>query len=150
MKPATAIAFTLVLVVGITAGAQGSWSAHTSTGEYAFARGDIDRAESEFRAALEIAQGLPAGDRRLETSLENLARLYEHQRVRRMAGKARRVMTGIFRAYMEDPRQMPPHVVAKADSDTPMPRVIADYIAGMTDRFAFEEYNKLYDPFVRV
>ena len=79
MKPATAIAFTLVLVVGITAGAQGSWSAHTSTGEYAFARGDIDRAESEFRAALEIAQGLPAGDRRLETSLENLARLYEHQ-----------------------------------------------------------------------
>ena len=79
MKPATAIAFTLVLVVGITAGAQGSWSTHTSTGEYAFARGDIDRAESEFRAALEIAQGLPAGDLRLETSLENLARLYEHQ-----------------------------------------------------------------------
>ena len=79
MKPATAIAFSLVLVVGITAGAQGSWSVHTSTGEYAFARGDIDRAESEFRAALEIAQGLPAGDLRLETSLENLARLYEHQ-----------------------------------------------------------------------
>ena len=79
MKPATAIAFSLVLVVGITAGAQSSWSAHTSTGEYAFARGDIGRAESEFRAALEIAQGLPAGDRRLETSLENLARLYEHE-----------------------------------------------------------------------
>ncbi len=79
-----------------------------------------------------------------------MAHLYQHQRVRRMAGKARRVMTGIFRAYMEDPRQMPPHIVAKADAETPMPRVIADYIAGMTDRFAFEEYNKLYDPFERV
>jgi tetratricopeptide (TPR) repeat protein len=79
MKPAAAIAFTLILMIGVSAGAQASWSAHTSAGEYAFARGDIDRAESEFRAALEIAQGFPAGDRSLETSLENLARLYEHE-----------------------------------------------------------------------
>jgi len=79
MKPATAIAFTLILMIGISASAQGSWSTHTSAGEYAFARGDLDRAESEFRAALEVAQGFPAGDRRLETSLENLARLYEHE-----------------------------------------------------------------------
>ena len=75
MKPATAIAFTLILMIGVSASAQGSWSTHTSAGEYAFARGDLDRAESEFRAALDIAQGFPAGDRRLETSLENLARL---------------------------------------------------------------------------
>jgi len=79
MKSGTAIAFTIVLLIGVSAGAQGGWSTHTSAGEYAFARGDLERAESEFRAALEIAQGLPAGDRRLETSLENLARLYEHE-----------------------------------------------------------------------
>jgi tetratricopeptide (TPR) repeat protein len=79
MKSATAIALTLVLLVGASAGAQSSWGTHTSTGEYAFARGEIDRAESEFKAALEIAQGFAAGDRRLETSLENLARLYEHK-----------------------------------------------------------------------
>ena len=66
-------------VVALTAGAQDSWTAHTNVGEYAFARGDLERAESEFRAALEIAQRLPAGDRRLETSLQNLARLYEHE-----------------------------------------------------------------------
>ena len=41
-------------------------------------------------------------------------RLYQHHRVRRMATKAGRVMTGIFRAYMEDPYQMPPNVVARA------------------------------------
>jgi len=79
MKSGTAIAFTIVLLIGVSAGAQGGWSTHTSAGEYAFARGDLERAESEFRAALEIAQGFPAGDRRLETSLENLARLYEHE-----------------------------------------------------------------------
>jgi len=77
-------------------------------------------------------------------------RLYQHQRVRRMAGKAKRIMTGIFLAYIEDPRQMPPHVVAKDADGTPMARVIADYIAGMTDRFALEEYRKLFDPYERV
>ena len=79
MKSGTAIAFTIVLLIGVSAGAQDSWSTHTSAGEYAFARGNLEHAESEFRAALDIAQGLPAGDRRLETSLENLARLYEHE-----------------------------------------------------------------------
>jgi tetratricopeptide (TPR) repeat protein len=79
MKPTIAVAFTLVVLIGVSAGAQDSWSTHTSAGEYAFARGDLDRAESEFRAALDIAQEFPAGDRRLETSLENLARLYEHE-----------------------------------------------------------------------
>ena len=67
-----------------------------------------------------------------------------------MGAKARRMMTGIFRAYMEDPRQMPKHVVERADEEESMARVIADYIAGMTDRFALEEYAKLYDPFERV
>jgi len=79
MKSGTAIALSLILLTAVAAGAQDSWSAHTNAGEYTFARGDIDRAESEFRAALDIAQGFPAGDRRLETSLENLARLYEHE-----------------------------------------------------------------------
>ena len=51
---------------------------------------------------------------------------------------------------MEDPWQMPPHVVGRADDDNPMPRVIADYVAGMTDRFALEEYAKLYDPYEKV
>jgi dGTPase len=79
-----------------------------------------------------------------------MERLYQHHRVLRMAAKARRVMTGLFEAYMEDPRQMPPHVVCLAGDERPMPRVIADYIAGMTDRFALEEYAKLYDPNERV
>jgi len=59
--------------------AQSTWESHTRTGEYAFAVGDAERAEQDFRAALTIAQKLPPPDRRLETSLGNLARLYEHE-----------------------------------------------------------------------
>ncbi len=79
-----------------------------------------------------------------------MKRLYQHQRVRRMGAKARRVMSGLFEAYTEDPHQLPPHVVRRAADDRPMPRVISDYIAGMTDRFALDEYAKLYDPYVKV
>jgi tetratricopeptide (TPR) repeat protein len=79
MRTRIVVALFCATVVALTAGAQDSWTAHTNVGEYAFARGDLERAESEFRAALEIAQRLPAGDRRLETSLQNLARLYEHE-----------------------------------------------------------------------
>ena len=79
-----------------------------------------------------------------------MERLYQHQRVRRMGAKAARVMRGLFEAYMVDPRQMPPHIVDRATDGTTMARVIADYIAGMTDRFAFEEYAKLFDPFEKV
>lgn len=79
MRLRTAILLMTAVLVACAAAAQDSWSARTGAGEYAFARGDFVRAEVEFRAALEIAQRFPAGDRRLETSLENLARLYEHQ-----------------------------------------------------------------------
>jgi len=68
-----------VIAASSLAHAQSSWSAHTRAGEYSFARGDLERAEKEFQAALEVAQALPAGDQRLETSLDNLARLYEHE-----------------------------------------------------------------------
>jgi hypothetical protein len=79
MRLRSAAVFVLAILVAASVAAQGGWTARTNTGEYAFAQGDIRRAEAEFRAALEIAQKFPPGDRRLETSLENLGRLYEHQ-----------------------------------------------------------------------
>ncbi|RLB37163.1 MAG: hypothetical protein DRH30_13660 [Deltaproteobacteria bacterium] len=69
----------LTLMLAFPVVAQPTWESHTRTGEYAFAVGDADRAEQEFRAALTIAQKLPPPDQRLETSLGNLARLYEHE-----------------------------------------------------------------------
>jgi dGTPase len=52
---------------------------------------------------------------------------------------------------MTEPRQMPEHVVARAERyGEPISRAVADYIAGMTDRFALDEYRKLFDPNERV
>jgi dGTPase len=86
--------------------------------------------------------------RELKTVL--FERLYDHYRVKRMAVKADRIMTGLFETYMSEPRQMPPHVHRRIGQGEPTPRVVADYIAGMTDRFALDEYKKLFDPYEKV
>ncbi len=68
-----------------------------------------------------------------------------------MTQKADRIMSALFEVYMHEPRQLPPHVTGRvAGEGETMPRVMADYIAGMTDRFALEEYKKLFDPYERV
>jgi dGTPase len=78
-------------------------------------------------------------------------RLYRHYRVSRMTEKAGRVLAALFETYMTEPRQMPEHVVIRAERhNEPISRAVADYIAGMTDRFALDEYRKLFDPNERV
>jgi dGTPase len=74
--------------------------------------------------------------------------LYRHYRVVRMAEKAKRTIRSLFTAYMEQPNQLPRSAWARSDSESPA-RVTCDYIAGMTDRFALEEYSRLFDPSVR-
>jgi tetratricopeptide (TPR) repeat protein len=70
---------TIILFAAVAAFAIDPWEYRTNAAEWAFANGDYERAETEFRGALELAQKLPPGDLRLETSLENLARFFEHQ-----------------------------------------------------------------------
>mgnify|MGYP001339302774 FL=1 len=79
-----------------------------------------------------------------------LQRLYTHYRVTRMAVKAQKIMTDLFQTYMDEPQQMPPHIHRRIEGGEPKARVVADYIAGMTDRFALDEYKKLFDPYERV
>jgi dGTPase len=78
-------------------------------------------------------------------------RLYRHWRVMRMTAKARRVLEALFETYSQEPAQLPDSVQARAtDSGEPWARIICDYIAGMTDRFALDEYARLFDPAVQV
>ena len=78
-------------------------------------------------------------------------RLYTHYRVTRMTQKADRMMSALFEVYMHEPKQLPPHVLERArEEGESVPRAIADYIAGMTDRFALQEHKKLFDPEERV
>ncbi len=73
------------------------------------------------------------------------AKMYKHSRVVRMAVKAERVITYLFNAYKAEPSILPENVQAFIDKRG-LERTICDYIAGMTDRFAIEEHEKLFNP----
>lgn len=67
------------------------------------------------------------------------ANLYRHPQVMETTGKARRVVRELFAAYVAAPQEMPPEQARAADRM----RAVADYIAGMTDRFALREHERL-------
>lgn len=68
--------------------------------------------------------------------------LYRHYQVMRMTAKARRIIGDLFNVFMEDPRLLPPQFNSSADSDRA--RSVADYIAGMTDRYAMREHRRIF------
>jgi dGTPase len=76
-------------------------------------------------------------------------RMYNHYRVHRMKSKAKRILEALFRAYQEDSALLPARHQQKIKKEG-KERIICDYIAGMTDRFAIDEYQKLFDPRERV
>jgi dGTPase len=68
--------------------------------------------------------------------------LYRHYRVMRMTAKAHQIIEELFRAFFEDPRLLPPQF--NSPSKVHGARGVADYIAGMTDRYAIREYRRLF------
>ncbi|MDO5666689.1 MAG: deoxyguanosinetriphosphate triphosphohydrolase [Alcaligenaceae bacterium] len=71
-----------------------------------------------------------------------LDNLYRHYKVMRMAVKSRRVIHDLFEAFLDEPRLLPPdHRFKDANRQA---RGIADYIAGMTDRYAIKEHRRIY------
>ena len=68
-----------------------------------------------------------------------LHKLYRHPQVMDITGRAKQVVRELFLAYMHDAAQMPPDFASRADRA----RAVADYIAGMTDRFAGREHERL-------
>jgi dGTPase len=75
--------------------------------------------------------------------------LYSHPRVMRMTNKGDRVLRDLFRAYVEEPRMLG-EGTRRQLARLPLERVVCDYIAGMTDRFALDEHARLFDPHERV
>lgn len=74
--------------------------------------------------------------------------LYHHYRVARMAHKARRTLVALFEAYVAHPEQLPNTSRARLQREDTY-RVICDYLSGMTDRYAIDEYRKLFLPDAR-
>jgi dGTPase len=71
--------------------------------------------------------------------------LYRHHQIERMKDKSRRMLEALFHRYMENTKLMPESFQARIKKDG-RERVICDYIAGMTDRYAVDEYRRLFDP----
>ncbi len=88
-------------------------------------------------------------DRALKDFL--FARMYRHYRVNRMTAKARRVVSELFAHYLAEPQCLPQEWrdEAGAPGSRETARLVADYIAGMTDRFALDEHRKLFDVYAK-
>ncbi|MDH3943864.1 MAG: deoxyguanosinetriphosphate triphosphohydrolase [Anaerolineae bacterium] len=76
------------------------------------------------------------------------ANLYRHHRVVRMAVKAETILTQLFNGYHNNPEMLPDQFQQLIDQRG-LERTICDYLAGMTDRYAIEEHDKLFNPHVR-
>jgi dGTPase len=77
--------------------------------------------------------------------------MYKHPKVARMEWKSNKVLKDLFTIYEENPEILPGNTREKVRmGQEPLRRIICDYIAGMTDRFAIEEFEKLTDPSIRV
>ncbi|WCL53132.1 deoxyguanosinetriphosphate triphosphohydrolase [Gimibacter soli] len=74
-------------------------------------------------------------------------RMYRHYLVNRVTSKAKRVVTDLFQLYISEPECLPTEWSARTSGarTAETARVVADFIAGMTDRFAFGEHAKLFD-----
>ncbi|MBI2559701.1 MAG: deoxyguanosinetriphosphate triphosphohydrolase [Planctomycetes bacterium] len=91
---------------------------------------DLDRKKSDLQAFL-------------------FKNVYQHYRVTRMADKAKRFVEELFNAYIGNPKQLPPEYQRWVEISG-LYQGVCDYIAGMTDRYAQDEYMKLFYPYERV
>ncbi|MBQ6509256.1 MAG: deoxyguanosinetriphosphate triphosphohydrolase [Flexilinea sp.] len=71
--------------------------------------------------------------------------MYQHYRVMRMSAKADMILSRLFDTFLSNPKLMPTHIQESID-EKGLEVAICDYIAGMTDRYATEQYKKLFDP----
>jgi dGTPase len=107
---------------------------------------DIRRADGPVAA---FSAEMRANDKALKAFL--FERMYRHYRVNRMTSKARRVVGDMFGLFLAEPSTLPTEwrVLADGPATAQTARVVADYIAGMTDRFALEEHERLFNPYAK-
>lgn len=72
-------------------------------------------------------------------------KFYHHYRVVRMSNKARRFINALFELFIKKPHLLPPEFQKHITSDAERYSIVCDYLAGMTDRYALDEYKKLFD-----
>ncbi len=91
-------------------------------------------------ALVAFSERMHEKNRELKSMLRT--QLYRHYRVMRMSAKAKRIISELFQAFTDDPRLLPPQFAQESEDSAT--RQIADYIAGMTDRYAIREHRRLF------
>src|SRR5205823_6317972 len=109
------------------------------------------RSVEDVRTAAELLVGPGPEVRRLKTELEAFLRerVYRHFRVMRMAAKGRRVLHALFTEFCRVPELLPDRYRSRVGPEG-RERVVCDYLAGMTDRYAQDEYLRLFQPYTPV
>jgi dGTPase len=111
---------------------------------------DIDAVREHARPLIGFSEDIAAEHQELKRYLRE--HVYRHYRVLRMTNKANTVVTGLFETFFTRPELLPSehfeatHDMERQHGDAGRARAVADYIAGMTDRFAILEYERLFDP----
>ena len=105
-----------------------------------------DDIRSQPDPVIAFSAAMAENDRALKRFL--FTRMYRHERVNAMTAIGSRVVTDLFALFMTDPGQLPEEwrAAARESEKTAAARVICDYIAGMTDRYALNEYRRLIGP----
>ena len=110
----------------------------------------IDAVRSHGAALITFSDNMREKNLELKRFLRT--RLYRHYRVHRMTAKAVRTITALFDSFIDDPRLMPDEAqqqarrLEQAAGMEGRARAVADYIAGMTDRYAIAEYERTFNP----
>jgi dGTPase len=112
-----------------------------------FGIGSLEDLRRVNRQVVSLSPELAEKNRQLKRFLNH--NLYRHYKVERMRVKAERYLVMLFESYLKHPTLLPRKYVAKMDQ-IGRERVISDYIAGMTDRFALDEFKRLFEPYERV
>jgi dGTPase len=90
--------------------------------------------------------------RALKAALEEFLhrRVYRHPRVLRMAAKGQRILRALFEEFRRAPDLLPERYARRASTSGQLERTVCDYLAGMTDRYAQDEYLRLFQPYTNV
>jgi dGTPase len=109
------------------------------------------RSADDVRAAPAVLAGPGPEVRALKTGLEEFLRqrVYRHHRVMRMTAKGQRFLRMLFDEYCRAPHQLPERYARRALAGA-LHQTVCDYLAGMTDRYAQDEFQRLFQPYTPV
>ena len=103
---------------------------------------DVDAIRAHDRPVIAFSEAMVAQDQVLKAFL--MERMYRHEKVNQMSERAKNVVTDLFKLYIDEPRSLPAEWAARAEGRdrAQSARLVADFIAGMTDRYALQEHAR--------